>query len=128
MPASGFLFAQSVVFLMVVFTLVIGAAARLFGRSATPLMVPVAIVFAISIPFLFAWRPAGAPNYRDALLGWPLSYAESDSGLAGFRLVPLLTDLALGTVAGAIYLFIRRRRASQRIAEPGAPDEPPTRL
>ena len=118
MPASGFLFAQGVIFLMLVATLVIGGIARLFGRPATALMVPVAIIFAISLPFLFAWRPAEAPNYRDALLGWPLSYAhaESDSGLAGFRFVPLLADFALGTVAGAIYLFIRRRHASQQIA------------
>ena len=103
---------------MLVATLVLGGIVRLFGRPATPVMISVAIVFAISLPFLFAWRPADAPNFGDALLGWPVSYAhaESDAGLAGFRLIPLLTDFVLGSVAGVIYLLIRRRNANPRSA------------
>ncbi len=118
MPASGFLFAQSVVFLMVISTLVLGSFARLLGRRATAIMIPVAIVFAFSLPFLFVWRPVGAPNYGDVLMGWPLSYAhaESDSGLANFRFSPLLADFALGIITGVVYILVRRRNANQRIA------------
>ena len=119
MPASGFLFAQSVIFLMLVATLIVGGITRLFGRPATSVMVPLAIVFAIACPFLFFWRTAvygGSPAYGDASLGWPLiySHAQSDAGLTSFHVGAFITDFALGTFIGVFYILFRRRHAIQR--------------
>ncbi len=81
-------------------------------------MLPLAIVFAISFPFLFAWHPPESSNYGDALLGWPLTYAyaQSDAGLASFRLIPFFTDFALGSVVGVIYILLRRLNRNGRNA------------
>ena len=118
MPRCGFLFAQSVVFYMLVATLLVGGVVRLLGRPASPVMLQLAIVFAISFPLLFAWRPPDSSSYGDALLGWPLTYAhaQSDAGLAAFRLAPFLTDFALGSVVGVIYILICRRNRNVRNA------------
>jgi hypothetical protein len=98
---------------MFVATLFVGGIVRLLGHRASSVMVSLAIVFAVTFPFLFAWRPADGPDYSDALLGWPLiyAYAQSDSGLASFRLVPLFADFAVGAVIGILYILFRRRNA-----------------
>ena len=118
MPPCGFLFAQSVIFFMLVATLLVGGVVHLLGRPASRVMLPLAIVFAISFPFLFAWHPPDSSNYGDALLGWPLTYAyaQSDAGLASFRLIPFFTDFAFGAVVGVIYILLRRLNRNGRNA------------
>ena len=125
MPPSASLFVQSVILWLVVLTLLIGGIVRLAGRPAASVMVAVAIVFAISSPFFFYYRPpvyAHQPDYaayRDAALGWPLIYAiaERDSGLVGFRSIAFFADLTLGCIVGILYLLLRRltTRSSERL-------------